>query len=95
MGLTTEAFLGMELWQFNAFSLAWKMRQKDILAVEYQGAWMTAYWSGSSKHKKSLKSVLRQLYGEPQKKKEPINKQAAEGAFRQFEELQKYGWTKN
>lgn len=94
MGLSTSEFLEMEWWQYNAYSLAWKDRKREDLAVAIQGAWMTAYWSGPTKHKKSLKQVLKALRGDEELPREPIDKKAAEKSFKQFEELQKNGWTK-
>lgn len=94
MGLTTQAFLEMEFWQFNAYTEAWEKRIRDSLAIELQGAWMTAYWSSDKKHKVSLKKVLKDLSGEEERPREKINKKEAESAFRQFEEIMKYGWTK-
>lgn len=96
MGLTTEQFLGMDIWQFNAYSQAWKIRTRDALAIEIQGAWMTAYWCNPhAKHKVSLKKVLKGLTEDEELPREKINKQEVEKQFRQFEELQKYGWTKD
>ena len=95
MGLTTGQFLEMSIWQFNAYSQAWKARNRDALAIEIQGAWMTAYWSSRVKHKKSLQSVLRGLQ-ESEKDNAPrqkIDKKAAENLFKQFEEIKAYGWT--
>lgn len=94
MGLTTEQFLAMDLWQYNAYSQAWKLRTRDALAIELQGAWMAAYWSSSKKHKLSLKKVLKKLEAKDQVERKPIDKKKVEDAFRQFEEIQKYGWTR-
>ena len=94
MGLTTKQFLAMDLWQFNAYSQAWEARTKDALAIQVQGAWMTAYWSSTIKHKVSLKKVLKDLVAGEELPREKVDKQAAEKAFKQFEEIQKYGWTK-
>ena len=94
MGLTTEQFLAMDLWQYNAYSQAWEIRTRDALAIEIQGAWMAAYWSSGAKHKKSLKSVLKGLEVREELPREPINKEEVEKTFKQFEEIQKYGWTK-
>lgn len=94
MGLTTEQFLAMDLWQYNAYSQAWEARTRDALAIEIQGAWMTAYWSSGAKHKMSLKKVLKRLEMKEELPREPIDKAAVEKAFKQFEEIQKYGWTK-
>ena len=84
----------MDFWQFNAYSLAWEAQKRDQLAIEIQGAWMNAYWSGTSKHKKSLKQVLKALEQREELPREPVDKVAVEKQFKQFEELQKYGWTK-
>ena len=96
MGLTTAQFLEMDIWQFNAYSLAWKARTRDSLAIAFQGAWMTAYWSSNRKHKMSLKKALKSLEDKKDKETErkPIDKQKVEKAFKRFEEIQKYGWTK-
>ena len=94
MGLTTEQFLEMEVWQYNAYTEAWEKRIHDLLAVELQGAWMTAYWSSKKKHKVSLKKVLKDLSRGEELPREKIDKKEVENSFRQFEEIMKHGWTK-
>lgn len=95
MGLTTQEFLSMDIWQYNAYSLAWKARTRDALALEIQGAWMTGYWGNPYiKHKRSLKQVLKDVSFDRELPREKVNAEDAEKRFRQFEELQKYGWTK-
>lgn len=95
MGLSTSQLLEMELWQFNAYSEAYRARMRDSLAVQAQAAWLSAYWNSAAKHKVSLERVLRKLE-EPKKQtqRKKIDKEQAASAFRQFEELKKYGWTK-
>lgn len=95
MGLTTDQFLSMDLWQFNAYSVAWKARMRDVLAIEIQGAWLNAYWNSSKKHKMSLRKVLRELEDKQETEKPKIDKVEVEKTFKQFEELQKYGWTQS
>lgn len=94
MGLTTSQLLEMDFWQFNAFSEAWKKQKRDALAIAYQQAWMTAYWCSNAKHKVSLKKALKSLDGDEQPNRKPIDKQKVADSFRQFEEIQKNGWTK-
>ena len=56
---------------------------------------MTSYWSSRAKHKRSLKSVLKEIQG-PESKKQArpkIDKKAVEDKFRQFEEINAHGWT--
>ena len=92
--MTTSQFLEMDIWQYNAYCQAWKARTRDALAIEFQGAWMTAYWGSAAKHKISLRKALRGLEDDKPTERKPINKQEAEKTFKQFEEIQKNGWTK-
>ena len=82
----------MEVWQYNAYTEAWHKRISDVLAVELQGAWMTAYWSSERKHKVSLKKVLKELTPEEDRPREKINKKEVENSFRQFEEILNHGY---
>lgn len=86
----------MELWQYNAWCEAYQDKIIDTLSIQVQAEYLGAYWSGFSKHKKSLNSVLESL--RPKKKlntkKEPINVINVSKQFRQMEELKLYGWTK-
>ena len=86
----------MELWQYNAWCEAYQDKIIDTLSIQVQAEYLGAYWSGFSKHKKSLNSVLESL--RPKKKlnmkKEPINVNNVSEQFRQMEELKLYGWTK-
>lgn len=86
----------MELWQYNAWCEAYQDKIIDTLSIQVQAEYLGAYWSGFSKHKKSLNSVLESL--RPKKKlntkKEPINVTNVSKQFRQMEELKLYGWTK-
>ena len=86
----------MELWQYNAWCEAYQDKIIDTLSIQVQAEYLGAYWSGFSKHKKSLNSVLESL--RPKKKlnmkKEPINVINVSEQFRQMEELKLYGWTK-
>lgn len=81
------------LEQFNAFSFGAQLKKLDDMASLLQGAYYTAYWSGGSKHKKSLKSVLRSLYAHVEKKKrEPIDFEKVDKEFKRLEDLKKHGW---
>lgn len=86
----------MELWQYNAWCEAYQDKIIDTLSIQVQAEYLGAYWSGFSKHKKSLNSVLESL--RPKKKlnmkKEPINVINVSEQFRQMEELKLYGWTR-
>ena len=94
MGLSTQELLTMDFWQYNAYSQAWEVRTRDQLAITIQGAWMAAYWSGPSKHKKTLKSVLKAITRGDELPRERIDKKSAEKTFKQFEEILEHGWTK-
>ena len=96
MGLTTNQFLEMELWQYNAYCEAYQDRMIDDLSIQIQAAYLGAYWSGWSKHKKSLRSVLDSLRRKKvtHTKKEPIDVEKISEQFRQMEELKSYGWTR-
>lgn len=86
----------MELWQYNAWCEAYQDKIIDTLSIQVQAEYLGAYWSGFSKNKKSLNSVLESL--RPKKKlnmkKEPIDVISVSKQFRQMEELKLYGWTK-
>ena len=87
----------MELWQYNAWCEAYKCRVSDELVIQVQAAYLGAYWSGFSKHKKSLESVIKSITrGNEHKKskKKPINIDTVSNQFRQMEELKVYGYTK-
>jgi hypothetical protein len=81
----------MSLWQYNAWCEAYQDRIKDTLSLQLQAAYMGAYWSGASKHKKSLMRILNSLY---ETEKVPIDVKKVSEEFRQYEELKNYGWTK-
>ena len=87
----------MELWQYNAWCEAYKLRKSDELAIQVQAAYMCAYWSGVGKHKKSLGEVLKNIQIENNKKfnRKPIDVKKISEEFKQMEELKHYGWTKH
>lgn len=93
MGLTTEQFLSMEMWQYNAYSEAYAQRMSDQLVIHIQAAWLNAHWAGSSKHKMSLQKALKMARGEQNAPRVAIDKDKAAKAFRQMEELEQNGWT--
>lgn len=86
----------MDLWQYNAWCEAYQDKIIDNLTIQIQAAYLNAYWSGFSKHKKSLDSVLKSLRKDKvnKAKKEPINVKEISEQFRQMEELKLYGYTK-
>ncbi len=86
----------MELWQYNAWCEAYQDKLIDTLSIQVQAEYLGAYWSGFSKHKKTLKSVLDSLRRRKvnKTKKEPIDVQKISEQFRQMEELKLYGYTK-
>lgn len=87
----------MELWQYNAWCEAYKCRMSDELVIQIQAAYLGAYWSGFSKHKKSLESVIRSINrGNEHKKskKKPINIDSISRQFEQMEELKQNGWSR-
>ena len=60
-----------------------------------QAAYYNAYWNGSAKHKRSLKSVLKEIQGSNKKRKKgpPLDIAEARQAFRRLKEIkdaQKY-----
>lgn len=86
-GLTLPQLLGMTLWQYNAWCEAYQLRIKDDLSLQLQAAYYNAYWNSKAKHKRSLKSVLRELLGSKKKKAPPLDVAAARQIFKQLEEI--------
>lgn len=87
----------MELWQYNAWCEAYQDKIVDTLSIQVQAAYLGAYWSGFSKHKKSLNQVLdslRKRKVNKATKKKPIDVEKISEQFRQMEELKVYGYTK-
>lgn len=83
------------MWQYNAWSSAYRDKMRDALAVQIQASYLGAYWGSASKNKKSLQSVLKGLH-EPvhaRKEKKKIVFAEASRPFKQFEELTKNGYT--
>ena len=81
--------LNMSLWQYNAWCEAYQMRIKDELSLQIQAAYYNAYWNSGAKHKRSLKSVLRELQG-PQKGRKggpPLDVAAARQTFQRLKEI--------
>lgn len=86
----------MDLWQYNAWCEAYKLKVSDTLSIQVQAAYMSAYWNGFNKHKKSLNDVLKAINSENNKKfkRKPIDVDKISEQFKQMEELKHYGWTK-
>lgn len=84
----------MPLWMYNAYSEGFLLRQKDTLALQIQSAYMNAYWSSDTKHKKSLEQVLNRIYKERKADKKPIDVKALEKDFSRMEDIRTNGWTK-
>lgn len=73
------------------------MKQADELVSRIEAAYYNAYWNGSQKHKKSLSSIVKNIYKEVSKKKikrEPIDFNKVHKEFAEMEELRKYGGKK-
>lgn len=79
----------MTLWQYNAWCEAYGQRVRDDLALQIQAAYYNAYWNSAAKHKRSLKSVLKELQSSKKKRKKgpPLDVNAARRAFAQLEEI--------
>lgn len=79
----------MSLWQYNAWCEAYQARTIDTLSLQLQAAYYGAYWNGASKHKKSLKSVLKALRSKEKQEPvvEPIVLEQAEAIFKKYEEM--------
>ena len=79
----------MTLWQYNAWCEAYQQRVKDDLTLQVQAAYYCAYWNGGSKHKRSLKSVLREIQGSKKKRKKgpPLDVAEAKRIFQRLEEI--------
>ena len=93
-GLTMSSFMEMSLWQFNSWMRAQSRRQKDSLALQVQAAYYNAYWNSATKHKKSLNSVLKDIYREERtSNRKKIDFKQAESKFKKFEEILTNGWT--
>ena len=87
----------MELWQYNAWCEAYRCKVTDDLVIQVQAAYLGAYWSSFSKHKKSLESVIKTITRNNSRKKskrEPIDMNSVSKQFMQMEELKYNGWTK-
>lgn len=86
----------MDLWQYNAWLEAYNLKETDRLATAVHAAFYGAYWGVDSKHrKKSLSEVIKGLYApHDSRKKTKTDFKAVAESFRRFEELSKYGWTK-
>lgn len=84
----------MPLWQYNAWCEAYQDRIKDQLCLHVQAAYLGAYWGSASKHKRSLSTVLREIRGKKKSKAQrvSIDLEKTREAFRQYEELKKYGY---
>ena len=85
----------MSLWQYNAWCDAYQLRVKDDLSLQVQAAHYCAYWNSAAKHKRSLKSVLKEIQGSKRKHKKgpPLDVAAAKRAFQRLKEIkdaQKY-----
>lgn len=87
----------MTLWQYNAWTEAYREREIDELAIQIQGAFMGAYWNSAAHHKKSLNSVLENIRAPLRKNKKvvkaPIDLTKVEEQFAAYEELKNSGWT--
>lgn len=81
--------MGMSLWQYNAWCEAHKLKVKDDLSLQLQAAYYGAYWNSGAKHKRSLKSVLRELQGSKRKHKKgpPLDLDEARKIFQRLEEI--------
>ena len=84
--------MGMALWQYNAWCEAHKLRIKDDLSLQIQAAYYGAYWNSKAKHKRSLKSVLKELQGSSKKRKKaqgpPLDVAEARRIFKRLEEIE-------
>lgn len=86
----------MTLWQYNAYREAFSGRQRDLLCLQLQAAYYNAYWSAiSSKHKKSLDSVIGEIQkaDRPKKSLEKVKPEEIEW-FKKVKELEKDGKVK-
>ena len=79
----------MTLWQYNAWCEAHKLKIKDDLSLQIQAAYYGAYWNSKAKHKRSLKSVLKELHGSRRRRKKgpPLDVAAAREIFQQLKEI--------
>ena len=64
--------MDLDLFQFNACSLGAADRNKDLLAIEIQGAYYDAYWN-NAKRPKSLQYVLNKIYKERNAPAPPVD----------------------
>lgn len=81
--------LAMTLWQYNAWCEAYQLKVKDDLSLQIQAAYYSAYWNSRAKHKRSLKSVLKELQGSKKKRKKgpPLDVEAAKQIFQRLKEI--------
>lgn len=79
----------MTLWQYNAWCEAFQLKVKDDLALQIQAAYYGAYWNSAAKHKRSLKSVLKELQGSKKKRKKgpPLDVDEAKRIFQRLKEI--------
>lgn len=65
------------------------MRVKDDLALQIQAAYYGAYWNSAAKHKRSLKSVLKELQGSKKKRRKgpPLDVDEAKRIFQRLKEI--------
>ena len=79
----------MSLWQYNAWCEAHRQRARDNLCLQVQAAYYGAYWNSKVKHKRSLKSVLKELQGSKKKHKKgpPLDLDEARKIFKRLEEI--------
>lgn len=89
-----EELLDLTIYQYNAYCEGYKLKQADELVSLIESAYYNAYWNGTQKHKKSLSSVVRNIYKEVSKskiKRTPIDFNKVDKEFAEMEELRKYG----